>query len=227
MICLRDFQIPDKVKSQDEMAPNKGLIASNNQWVNCQYKQVPFLDATLPVAVNPLTLEFDGGTEKDLKWIYYPKYLHEGKIYRDDAAWEICVGNNKFYIVVFDMQDPSYGLLGVLGSWTPYRTILFDERKEAISEHSEFLHVDPVRIKDCVTAESMIRHLTVWGMVKSSYGEEIRRLNEELMENYKLLIELEKRIRDIYCQREALDDSVKLYVCKGYDAYEYFLEREQ
>ena len=71
----------------------------------------------------------------------------------------------------------------------------------------------------------MIRHLTVWGMVESSYGEEICRLNEELKENYRLLIEQEKRIKDIYCQREALSDSEKLYMRKHNASYEAFLER--
>jgi len=56
------------------------------------------------------------------------------------------------------------------------------EEKEAVSEHSELMGADSVRIKDCVTAESMIHHLTVWGMVESSYGDEIRQMNEELLE---------------------------------------------
>ena len=41
VIRLRDFQMPDKVQPQDEMAPMKKVVASMNALEKCQYKPVP------------------------------------------------------------------------------------------------------------------------------------------------------------------------------------------
>ena len=126
------------------------------------------------------------------------------------------------------MNDPSMGLFGALGSWTPYQTVLFNEKKEPVSEHAETGNADHVRTYQCNSTESMIRHLTVWGMITSTYSEEIQRYNDELQKCYKTLIDTNKRITDIYRRREAVDDSdkVNIYSIDG-NTYEEFIKRNQ
>ena len=74
----------------------------------------------------------------------------------------------------------------------------------------------------------MIRHLTVWGMITSTYSEEIQRYNDELQKCYKTLIDTNKRITDIYRKREAVNDTDKVNIYSIDDnTYEEFIKRNQ
>lgn len=191
-----------------------------------QFQDIPFIDMSRPVTVSPLTADITDTANP--QWVCYPEYKYEEKIYVDDKVWEIKADRDTYYVVIFAMNDPSMGLFGALGSWTPYQTVLFNEKKEPVSEHAETGNADHVRTYQCNSTESMIRHLTVWGMITSTYSEEIQRYNEELQKCYKTLIDTNKRITDIYRRREAVDDSdkVNIYSIDG-NTYEEFIKRNQ
>ncbi len=140
-------------------------------------------------------------------------------------AWEIISGSDVYYVVVFEMDDPSCGLFGYLGSWTPYQTVLYNSAKEPISKHSETNMVDHVRITSCSTAETMIRHLTLWGMIDSCYKSEIIRINEEIRDCYKTVLKTRDRLLELYGKREAADpmNDILLHNIRNF-AYEKLLE---
>ena len=189
-----------------------------------QYKDIPYIDISHDVTVSSLTADITDTSDPNN--LYYPRYAFERRVYIDGKAWEIRTGSDIYYLVLFDRGDPSGGLFGAFGSWTAYQIVLFDNNKEPISQHTEMKNADHVRITQCKTKESMIRHLTVWGMVDSTYSEEISNLNEELRNCYQQLIGLNGRIADIYCQREAITDSRKINIYDiGSNTYEEFLDR--
>ncbi len=188
------------------------------------YAEKPFIDMSLPVNVSPLTADVTDITDEN--WVTYPLYRDGERIYEDDKVWEITAGSEKYYVVVFEMNDPSGGLFGAFGSWTPYQTVLFDYDKKPISQHAEAHGADHFRITDCTTTEAMIRHLTVWNMVDSTYRSEIAECNEELRQYYKELIALRKKIQDTHRRREAMNNSEGFIEYDiGKNTYEEFLNR--
>lgn len=189
-----------------------------------QFKDIPYFSIDARITLNPLTVDI---TEThDSEMVSYPFcYKDNGRIYKDDSAWEIRVGSDVYYVIVFGMEDSPYGLFGRLGSWTPYQTVLYGKDKQAISEHSEINCMDHVRTHRCMTAESMIRHLTVWGMIDSCYKSEIIHLNEEIKNCYKTMFEVRDRLLELYGKRETVDpqNEVMLYNINKF-TYEEYIE---
>lgn len=190
------------------------------------YKEIPYIDIKKDLIVTPLTLDISDIPDNDR--IYNPEYEYEGKVYSEGWAWEICADGNAFYVIVYCMDDLSMGFFGGMGVWTPYQTVLFDKNREAVSEHSETGGAAHVRIADCKTPESLIRHLTVWGMVDSDYREEILHCNKNLKIAYKEMIALRDKIIDLYMKREAVTETGKVLLYDMADnTYKEFLVRNE
>ena len=188
-----------------------------------QFQEVPFLDPSMADIV-PLTADIT--YKADPEWIRYPEYRHEGRVYVDGRAWKILCGEDGYYLAIFEMDDPTGGLFGAFGMWTPHQTVLYDADKRPVSQHAEVINADHIRITQCGTPESLIRYLTVWGMADSPFADEIRRLNGELRTCYKNLIQTEQRIARIYHERECAgpDEKVNIYSV-GDNTYEDFMKR--
>lgn len=190
-----------------------------------QFKEIPYVDDMASVSLVPLTLDVTETMEGC--WVSaYTLYKDGDRVYKDEnAAWEIRVGVDVYYVVVYEMEDPSCGFLGALGRWIPFQTVLYDANKELISEHSETEGVDHLRITSCSTAETMIRYLTVWGMIDSLYKPEIQQLNDRLRNCYKTMFKTRDLLLELYGKREAVDPNkyIELHSINNF-TYERFLK---
>ena len=192
---------------------------------NCRLKDVPFVDMNVGLKLSHLSAELT----EDEAWKLGGCYKINDKRYRDDQIWELYIGAEKYYVVKFEMPDPSGGLFGAWGSWHPFRVVLYDSNKEPLSVHVEKQGADHIRVTDCYTAESMIRYLTVWGMIDSFYKDEILKCNEDLKHCYKELIEIRNRILNLYQKREAIKNrnGILFYTIENDTSFESFLERNE
>ncbi len=185
------------------------------------FKEIPYFDIKGNLSVTPLTLDFSD--IPDEKRLMYINSLYE---YVEGFAWEICADGSSYYVIVYEMSDPTFGICGSFARWTPFQTVLFDENREPLSEHSETGNANHVRVVDCKTPESLIRHLTVWGMIDSDYRNEIIKCNEDLKDVYKDMIVLRDKIINLYKLREAITENNKVRLYDMADNnYQEFLER--
>ncbi len=193
------------------------------------FREIPYIDIKGNLSVTPLILDVsDIPIEKRIEITSSGRHEFEGKFYIEEKAWEICADGSSYYVIVYEMSDPTFGICGSFARWHPFQTVLFDENREPVSEHSETGNAAHVRVVDCKTPESLIRHLTVWGMIDSDYRNEIIKCNEDLKDAYKDMIVLRDKIINLYKLREAITENNKVRLYDMADnTYKEFLVRNE
>ncbi|MCR4589406.1 MAG: hypothetical protein K5668_01115, partial [Lachnospiraceae bacterium] len=142
-----------------------------------------------------------------------------GQQYEDGCLYRIRMNSgHDYFIRIENMPDPSWGLFGAFGSWTPFHTILLDETLNRISEHYEDHGAASVRIRDIIPGnrfhietdpphkydkEQIIRWLTVMNMITSNYLSEIQDINREIIKQYQIGCEVNRKLRELYERRFA------------------------
>ena len=129
---------------------------------------------------------------------------------------------------VQNLPDPSCGLFGAFGSWTPYRTVLYDGDGNEIAEHAEIQGADFGRI-DAVMKdrEQLLRWLTLHRMIRSDYAQRISEINERLCALWKTYFDTQKILENLYYQRLGCDPKKGKMWLAFFDkkkSYEDFIE---
>ena len=156
-----------------------------------------------------------------VSWLKSPE--HSSRDWREIA--EIRTDNETYYVIRYDLKDPSGGIFGGWGSWTPFRVVLFGKDYAEISEHSEVNGVDHIRFDEIRSDESLIRWLTVHRMIRSEFSDEIRRDNEKLVSLYRALYEARRELNETYRKRENNYDAIPSLHDYGNATFEEIIKR--
>ncbi len=156
-----------------------------------------------------------------ISWLKSPEHGSRG--WHEIA--EIKIADEKYYVIRYDLKDPSGGIFGGWGSWTPFRVVLFGNDYAEISEHSEVNGEDHIRFNEIRSDESLIRWLTVHRMIRSEFSDEIRCDNKKLVSLYKVMYETRRELIETYRRRENNYDAIPSLHDYGNATFEEIIER--
>ena len=189
-------------------------------------EELPYIGMAEVEKMEPCSLEM-GEVEENQLYLY--KYVWQGKLYQNGSTIRLLLKDGRKYIVeVQKLPDPSGGLFGAFGRWSPYRTVLYDGDGNEIAEHAEIHGADFGRIDAVMDdKEQLLRWLTLHRMIRSDYAQEISEINEKLRALWKTYFDTEDTLKALYYQRLGSypgNRRIWLAYFDGERSYEEFME---